>query len=164
MLPLLRERRGKPWSPWKKTGNSLFGSSVALNPPSSSHFIHFAFQHLCSLASTRAVLEGTRLFFGAPFHPFSFFPYPPFCSHICYSIPFPSMHVLNINGLYDTHTHIHTLGGSALLHKHFHTEEDTAQMSESALSRIQGSVWTAEGVPWEDPRGARGYATPSKHG
>lgn len=99
----------------------------------------------------------------APFLPFLSF-FDSFHSHICFSTPVSSAHVLNINALDDTHTPC----GSGLLHKHFQSREDSsdvcAQRAEAALSRIQRSVWTVEGFPWEDPRGARGDAAPLKHG
>lgn len=48
-----------------------------------------------------------------------------------------------------THACIHTVGGTGLLHKHFHSEEDSsdvwAHRAEPALSRIQRSVWTEDG-------------------
>lgn len=105
VLLLLHECRGKPWvGPWKKTGNTLFGSSIAFL----LHiFIHFAFQHLCSLASTQAFLRGMCFFFRLHFILCLSFR-TPFHSLICFSIPFSSMHVLNIDGFYDTRTHTRT--------------------------------------------------------
>lgn len=87
-------------------------------------------------------------------------------SHIC-SFFFFYVCTCWISMVCMTHTSIQTLGGAALLHKHFHSEEDSSNVCphrpKTALSQIQGSVWMAEGFPWKDPRGARGCAAPLKH-
>lgn len=168
LLLLLYECRGKPWvGPWKKGCKYSFWLIQSSKSTLSLHiFIHFAFQHLCSLASVQAFLKGMRLFFRL---------------HVILSLFFPRL--LSLTYLFlrsctcwilmlmtNTHTHIDTHSGwncfFSSLHKHFHSKEDSsdvwAQWAEAALSRIQRSVWTAEGFPWEDPRGARRDAAPLK--
>lgn len=80
--------------------------------------------------------EGNVLIFRTPFDPV--FPFhDSFHSHICFFILFSSMHMLNINGSHDTHTHIYTHWVEPLFCINISTARRTAQMSKLRGQRLR---------------------------